>query len=89
MLAHSLAAVSVNLEAAEGLLGRRRRAVPNSARPSSASAGPDPDAGGMAEARRAIQALRDDAHAAPLADQLAATLVEQWQADGDAPATSA
>jgi signal transduction histidine kinase len=81
VLAHSLAAVSVNLQAAEGLLG----ALP---------AGP-PELGkaiecigragvftreGLADARRAILALRDDA--APLADQLAA-LAGEYQADGD------
>ena len=84
VLAHSLAAVSVNLQAAEGLLAN----LP----------GDNPDVGkaiecvgragvftreGLAEARRAIQALRDDA--APLADQLAA-LAKQWEADGNVPA---
>jgi signal transduction histidine kinase len=76
--------VSVNLQAAEGLLA----ALPDG----------NPELGkaiecidragvltreGLAEARRAIQALRDDT--APLADQLAA-LAKEWQADGDVPA---
>ena len=84
VLAHSLAAVSVNLQAAEGLLGP--------------SDGPqaDPDlanaiacltrAGtmtreGLAAARRAVLALRDD-DAAPLPDQLE-TLAEQNREVGD------
>jgi len=81
VLAHSLAAVSVNLEAAEGLLS----ALPES--PGLAKAieciG---RAGvfareGLADARRAILALRDNA--APLPDQLAA-LAKEYSADSDA-----
>ncbi len=83
VLAHSLAAVSVNLQAAEGLLG------------SSGLPAEDPDltqaiacltrAGtltreGLAAARRAVLALRDDT--SPLADQLAA-LAGQYRAVGD------
>lgn len=83
VLAHSLAAVSVNLQAAEGLLA----ALP---------AGP-PELGkavecigragaftreGLADARRAILALRDDG--APLAEQLSA-LAGEYRADGDTP----
>lgn len=84
VLAHSLAAVSVNLQAAEGLLG-------TSEEPEA-----DPDlanaiacltrAGtmtreGLAAARRAVLALRDD-DTAPLPDQLE-TLAEQNRAVGD------
>lgn len=84
VLAHSLAAVSVNLQAAEGLLE-------DSDLPAE-----DPDlakaiacltrAGtmtreGLAAARRAVLALRDD-DSAPLPDQLGA-LAEQYRAVGD------
>jgi signal transduction histidine kinase len=84
VLAHSLAAVSVNLQAAEGLLGNLPEGSPELARAIECIG----RAGtltreGMAEARRAIQALRDDA--VPLADQISA-LVKQWQADGDVTA---
>ncbi len=83
VLAHSLAAVSVNLQAAEGLLA------------ASTLPADDPDlakaiecierAGtwtreGMAAARRAVLALRDDT--APLADQLS-SLAGQYRAVGD------
>jgi signal transduction histidine kinase len=83
VLAHSLAAVSVNLQAAEGLLG------------SSGLPSEDPDlakaiacltrAGtltreGLAAARRAVLALRDDA--SPLPVQLS-SLAEQYRAVGD------
>jgi signal transduction histidine kinase len=83
VLAHSLAAVSVNLEAAEGLLGELppgseelAKAIEcvNRARVFTRE--------GMAEARRAILALRDNA--APLPDQLAA-LAGEYSADGDVP----
>ena len=83
VLAHSLAAVSVNLQAAEGLLDSVRDGSPELARAIECLG----RAGvltrdGMAEARRAIQALRDDA--APLADQLAG-LAKEWEADGNVP----
>jgi signal transduction histidine kinase len=83
VLAHSLAAVSVNLQAAEGLLAASTLPAEN------------PDLGqamdcieragtltreGMAAARRAVLALRDDA--APLPDQLS-SLADQYQAVGD------
>jgi signal transduction histidine kinase len=83
VLAHSLAAVSVNLQAAEGLLA------------ASTPPAEDPNitqaiecivrAGtwtreGMVAARRAVLALRDDT--APLSDQLSA-LADQYRAVGD------
>jgi signal transduction histidine kinase len=81
VLAHSLAAVSVNLQAAEGLLGTLPAGRPELAQAIECIG----RAGvftreGLADARRAILALRDDA--APLADQLAA-LAAEYQADGD------
>jgi signal transduction histidine kinase len=81
VLAHSLAAVSVNLQAAEGLLGTLPAGRPELAKAIECIG----RAGvftreGLADARRAIMALRDDA--APLADQLAA-LAGEYQADGD------
>ena len=81
MLAHSLAAVSVNLQAAEGLLGTLPAGSPELAKAMECIG----RAGvftreGLADARRAIMALRDDA--APLADQLAA-LAGEYRADGD------
>ena len=81
VLAHSLAAVSVNLQAAEGLLGTLPAGRPELAKAIECIG----RAGvftreGLADARRAILALRDDA--APLADQLAA-LAREYQADGD------
>jgi signal transduction histidine kinase len=86
VLAHSLAAVSVNLQAAEGLLGELDSDSPELAKAIECVA----RAGaftreGMAEARRAITALRDSATPppAPLADELAA-LVAEYRADGDA-----
>jgi signal transduction histidine kinase len=84
VLAHSLAAVSVNLEAADGLLGTLPSGDPELAKAIECIS----RAGvltreGMAEARRAIQALRDDA--IPLADQLSA-LAKEWEADGGVPA---
>jgi signal transduction histidine kinase len=83
VLAHSLAAVSVNLQAAEGLLGALPEGSPELAKAIECIG----RAGvftreGLADARHAILALRDDA--APLADQLSA-LAEEWQADGDVP----
>jgi signal transduction histidine kinase len=83
VLAHSLAAVSVNLQAAEGLLDTLPEGNAELARAIECIS----RAGvltreGLAEARRAIQALRDDA--APLADQLSA-LAKEWEADGNVP----
>ena len=84
VLAHSLAAVSVNLQAAEGLLGALPAGSPELAKAIECIG----RAGaftreGLAEARRAILALRDDAAPSLLSDQLAA-LAEQYRADGDA-----
>jgi signal transduction histidine kinase len=83
VLAHSLAAVSVNLQAAEGLLG----SVPEGNHEVAKALECISRAGaftreGLADARRAILALREDA--APLAEQLTA-LAREWEADGDAP----
>jgi signal transduction histidine kinase len=80
VLAHSLAAVSVNLQAAEGLLGELTDDSPELAKAIECVA----RAGaftreGMAEARRAVTALRENASPpppAPLADQLAALAAE-------------
>ena len=85
VLAHSLAAVSVNLQAAEGLLTSGTLPADN----------PEPikaiecldRAGtltrdGLAAAKRAVLALRDDA--APLSDQLA-SLAEQNRTAGEPP----
>ena len=86
VLAHSLAAVSVNLEAAEGLLG--------SLPPGSPELGQAIEcigrAGtltreGMAEARRAIQALRDDAQrgaAGRPADNAGRAVAGRWRRAG-------
>ena len=83
VLSHSLAAVSVNLQAAEGLLdalpddsAELGRAIECIGRASVLTRE------GMAEARRAIQALRDDAQ--PLADQLS-ELAKEWEADASVP----
>jgi signal transduction histidine kinase len=83
VLAHSLAAVSVNLQAAEGLLS----ALPDRGCELAKAIECVSRAGaltreGMADARRAILALRDSA--APLPDQLSA-LARQYGADGDVP----
>ena len=82
VLAHSLAAVSVNLQAAEGLLGALPAGSPELAQAIECIG----RAGvftreGLADARRAILALRDDA--APLPDQLSA-LIQEYRADTDA-----
>ena len=84
VLAHSLAAVSVNLQAAEGLLTAESLPADN---PELAKAVECIDRAGtltregLATARRAILALREGT--APLPDQLA-SLVAQYRADGDA-----
>jgi signal transduction histidine kinase len=85
VLAHSLAAVSVNLQAAEGLLAAESLPAGN---PELAKAiecigrASTLTREGLAAARRAVLALRDDT--APLPDQLAA-LAQQYRADGDQP----
>jgi signal transduction histidine kinase len=81
VLAHSLAAVSVNLQAAEGLLSE----LPDNSPELAQAIQCIERAGtftreGMAEARRAILALRDNP--VPLADQLAA-LAADFRAQGD------
>jgi signal transduction histidine kinase len=75
--------VSVNLQAAEGLLDTLPSGSPELGRAIECIS----RAGvltreGMAEARRAIQALRDDSP--PLADQLSA-LAKEWEADANVP----
>jgi signal transduction histidine kinase len=83
VLAHSLAAVSVNLQAAEGLLSAGTLPVDN---PELAKAIECVDRAGtltiqgLAAARRAVLALRDDA--VPLPDQLS-SLAGEYRADGD------
>ena len=83
VLAHSLAAVSVNLQAAEGLLAADTLPADN---PELAKAIECIDRAGtltregLAAARRAVLALRDDA--APLPDQLS-SLAAQYRAVGD------
>ena len=83
VLAHSLAAVSVNLQAAEGLLGAGTLPAGN---PELAKAidcigrAATLTRDGLAAARRAILALRDDP--APLPDQLS-SLVDEYRAVGD------
>jgi signal transduction histidine kinase len=83
VLAHSLAAVSVNLEAAEGLLGALPPDQPELVKAIECieRAGAF-TRDGMAEARRAILALRDNA--APLPDQMS-ELATEYSADGDTP----
>jgi signal transduction histidine kinase len=84
VLAHSLAAVSVNLQAAEGLLASDTLPTGNpeliKAKECIERAG-TLTREGLATARRAILALREDA--APLPDQLT-SLAAQYQAAGDA-----
>jgi signal transduction histidine kinase len=84
VLAHSRAAVSVNLQAAEGLLGadtlpagnaELTKAIECIGRASTLTRE------GLAAARRAVLALRDD-DTGPLPDQLAA-LAQQYRAEGD------
>jgi signal transduction histidine kinase len=81
VLAHSLAAVSVNLQAAEGLLGELPDKSPELAQAIQCieRAGTFTREG-MAEARRAILALRDNP--VPLADQLSA-LAAGFRVQGD------
>jgi signal transduction histidine kinase len=83
VLAHSLAAVSVNLQAAEGLLAASTLPAENpglgQAMECIERAG-TLTREGMAAARRAVLALRDDA--APLPDQLS-SLADQYRAVGD------
>jgi signal transduction histidine kinase len=79
VLSHSLAAVSVNLQAAEGLLDALPDASPELGRVIECIGRASVlTREGMAEARRAIQALRDDAE--PLTEQLSA-LAKDWEAD--------
>jgi signal transduction histidine kinase len=85
VLAHSLAAVSVNLQAAEGLLASLESGDPVLAKAQECVT----RAGtltreGLADARRAVLALRDDA--APLTAQLT-TLTSEFSAAGDAAAS--
>jgi signal transduction histidine kinase len=83
VLAHSLAAVSVNLQAAEGLLSAGTLPADN---PELAKAVECIDRAGnltregLAAARRAVLALRDDTM--PLPDQLS-SLAREYRADGD------
>jgi signal transduction histidine kinase len=83
VLAHSLAAVSVNLQAAEGLLAAGTLPADN---PELAKAVECIDRAGtltregLTAARRAVLALRDDT--VPLPDQLS-SLVGEYRADGD------
>ena len=83
VLAHSLAAVSVNLQAAEGLLTSGTLPADN---PELVKAIECLDRAGtltrdgLAAAKRAVLALRDDA--APLPEQLA-SLAEQYRTDGE------
>jgi signal transduction histidine kinase len=85
VLAHSLAAVSVNLQAAEGLLGGVSDSRPEVAAEVAKALGCVQRAGtltreGLAEARRAIMTLRGTA--SPLPEQLSA-LISQHAAAGD------
>ncbi len=83
VLAHSLAAVSVNLEAAEALLGTLPTGSPELGKAIECIGRASVfTKEGLADARRAILALRDDA--VPLADQLA-ELIKEYSTDGDVP----
>jgi signal transduction histidine kinase len=87
VLAHSLAAVSVNLQAAEGLLASGTLPADN---PELAKAiqcisrAGTLTRDGLAAAKRAVLALRDDA--GPLSDRLA-SLAEQYRTAGDPAVT--
>jgi len=86
VLAHSLAAVSVNLQAAEGLLGSLPDDSPGLAKAIECveRAGAFTREG-LAEARRAILALRDGSGPQaprPLAEQLK-SLTDEYRTDGD------
>jgi signal transduction histidine kinase len=92
VLAHSLGAVSVNLQAAEGLLGELPAGRPELAKAIECveRAGAFTREG-LAEARRAILALRDGdgdgaapAAPRPLTEHVRA-LAEEFRADGDTP----
>jgi signal transduction histidine kinase len=83
VLSHSLAAVSVNLQAAEGLLDALPDGSPELGRAIECIGRASVlTREGMAQTRRAIQALRDDAK--PLTDQLSA-LAKEWEADASVP----
>jgi signal transduction histidine kinase len=85
VLAHSLAAVSVNLQAAEGLLSTSPQQTPELAKAlECVERAGSFTREGLAEARRAILALRDNTTESPepLAGQLR-TLAEDSCADGD------
>jgi signal transduction histidine kinase len=85
VLAHSLAAVSVNLQAAEGLLASLPDAGPALAKAlECVTRAGTLTREGLADARRAVLALRDDA--APLPDQLL-MLTSDFSAAGDADAS--
>jgi signal transduction histidine kinase len=85
VLAHSLAAVSVNLQAAEGLLASVESADPSLARAlECVTRASTLTREGLTDARRAVLALRDDV--APLTDQLK-VLTSEFCAAGDANAT--
>jgi signal transduction histidine kinase len=83
VLAHTLAAVSVNLQAAEGLLGGGTLPAENPELAKAVDCIGRAGAltrEGLAAARRAVLALRDDA--TPLPEQLS-SLAEQYRAVGD------
>jgi signal transduction histidine kinase len=81
VLAHSLAAVSVNLQAAEGLLSSLESQDPAMIKAlECVSRAGTLTREGLADARRAVLALRDDA--GPLADQLS-SLVSEFGAARD------
>jgi signal transduction histidine kinase len=89
VLAHSLAAVSVNLQAAEGLLSALPSGSPELAKALECIGRAEAfTREGLVDARRAILALRDDAAPALLSDQLAA-LTAEYRADGDVVGFSA
>ncbi len=82
VLAHSLAAVSVNLQAAEGLLTAVPAGSPELAKAIECIGRAEVfTKAGMADARRAILALRDDVVSLP--DQMSA-LAREYRADFDA-----